>query len=201
MVQLMAGDLLGYGSLLLLDLPEAPPSASEFEMPELALPVETPEETEAFVDIADVDFPVYEQVYGEISIPSADILCPLLYGDTNKALTQGAGQYIGSRIIGYGGTTMVCAHVNRHFKTLSQVQIGDEIMVRTRYGVYFYKVTYVGVHEHTDDSVYDLTREDENLVLYTCFYDYSGIGSVKKRLFVCADYVSGPMIRDGGGEA
>ncbi len=194
-VQAAAGDLLGYGSMLLLDLPEEDFSVSTF-----ALPEEIPNETAPYVDIADVDFPVYEQVYGELSIPTADILCPLVYGDTETALSRGAGQYIGSRIIGYGGTTFICAHVNRQFKNLNQVQVGDEIVVRTQYGVYTYEVSYVGVHERTDDSIYDLAREEENLVLYTCYYDYSGIGSVKKRFFVCADYTSGPMIRDGGTE-
>ncbi len=192
-VQAVAGDVLGYASLLLLDLPEDNTSVSAFELPE-----EIPEETQSFVDIADVTFPAYEQVYGELNIPTADILCPLVYGDSEYALSKGAGQYIGSRIIGYSGTTFICAHINRQFKNLHKVQVGDKVQVRTQYGAYTYQVTYVGVHEADDDSFYDLTREDENLVLYTCYYDYSGIGSVKKRFFVCADYVSGPLIRDGG---
>jgi hypothetical protein len=46
--------------------------------------------------------------------------------------------------------------------------------------------------------VYDLSREDENVVLYTCYFQQTALGNVKMRFFVCADYVSGPLIVDGG---
>ena len=108
------------------------------------------------------------------------------------------GQYIGSMIVGYGGTTLACAHVNRQLKNLHKTQIGDQIQIRTTYGVYTYEIKYTGIHDASDDSIYDLGREDENLVLYTCYYQKTALGSVKKRFFVCADYVSGPMIVDWG---
>ena len=188
------GDVIGYGSVLLLDMPLEDTVSEDLE----AALVKDNIVKEERIHISEVDFPGYEQVYGELSIPKAKILCPLVYGDTESALRKGAGQYIGSTIIGYGGTTMVCAHVNRQFKNLHKVKPGHEIQVRTTYGVYTYKVKYVGVHSATDSSVYDLAREDENLVLYTCYYQYTALGSVKKRFFVCADYVSGPMIVDRG---
>lgn len=191
---LSVGDVVGYGSVLLLN----PTTTNTGNTPPELVP-----EGEFFapqdkVDIADIDFPVYEQVFGELSIPSADILCPLVYGDTEKALRMGAGQYIGSTIVGYGGTTMICAHVSRHFRDLHKVQVGDLIQIRTTYGAYTYEVKHTGVYSATDESAYDLAREDENLILYTCYYEQSGLGSVRKRLFVHADYVSGPMIWDGG---
>ena len=49
-------------------------------------------------------------------------------------------------------------------------------------------------------TVYDLSREDENVVMYTCYYQMTALGSVKMRYFVCADLVSGPLIVDGGGK-
>lgn len=186
------GDIVGYGSILLMEKPSTNHNITDF-----FVPVEIDKETPDTVDIKDVTFPTYEQPYGELSIPSVDILCPFVYGDTKLALKRGAAQYIGSSIIGYGGTTIACAHVNRHFKNLHKVQIGDTIQIRTTYGVYTYSVKYVGVHDASDDSIYDMAREDENLVLYTCYYEYTSLGSVKKRFFVCADYLSGPMIVDG----
>ena len=189
----IAGDVVGYGSLLLID-----PAEPDYRVSDFLAPAEPGKGTADTVDIKNITFPSYEQVYGEISIPSVDILYPFVYGDTEPALKKGVGQYTGSTIIGYGGTTLACAHVNRQFKNLHKTKVGDTIQVRTAYGVYTYEVKYVGVHDARDSSVYDIDREDENLVLYTCYYQRSGLSSVKKRFFVCADYVSGPMIMDWG---
>ena len=195
-INTFAGDLVGYGSLLLMD-----PVAPDHDVSDFLAPAEPGKGTADTIDIKDITFPKYEQVYGEISIPSVNIQYPFVYGDTEKALKKGVGQFIGSTIVGYGGTTMACAHVNRQFKNLHKTKVGDTVEIRTSYGVYTYEVKYVGVHSATDDSIYDLAREDENLVLYTCYYQRTALGSVKKRFFVCADYVSGPMIVDWGNMA
>lgn len=187
------GDIIGFGSVLLMN-----PATQTHQVGDFLAPPKPGEGTADFVDVKDVDFPVYEQVYGELSIPNADILCPLVYGDSEPALKKGAGQYIGSMIVGYPGTTLVCAHVNRQFRNLHNVKVGDTVQVRTTYGVYTYEVKYVGVHYEWDNSVYDLMREDENIVMYTCYYQYTSIGSVKMRFYVAADYVSGPLIKDWG---
>ncbi len=192
------GDIVGYGSVLLMN---PVPDDSVSEQLESSLLKENIVSDEEYVDISEVEFPTYEKVYGEISVPDADILCPLVFGDTETAMSKGAGQYIGSSIIGYGGTTMICAHVTRQFKNLHKVKPGNLVQIRTTYGVYTYEVKYVGVHSATDDSIYDLSREDENIVMYTCYYQQTALGSVKKRFFVCADYVSGPMIVDRGGQS
>lgn len=189
------GDVFGYASLLFMKLPN-----ENYEVEEFFVPADTEEVLADTVDITEISFPDYEKVYGEISIPSVGILCPLIYGDTDKALKTGACQYIGSTIIGYGGTTMISAHVNRHFKKLHKVKIGDQIQIRTHYGVYTYDVKYVGVHSADDTTLYDLSTPEEKVVLYTCYYERTALGNVKKRFFVCADYVSGPMIVDGGGQ-
>ena len=44
-----------------------------------------------------------------------------------------------------------------------------EIRVTTYYGEYVYEVTATAVHEATDDTSYDFSRTDENLILYTCY--------------------------------
>ncbi len=184
-LNLTVGDVIGYGSVLFMKT-ENISDAENLFMPS--------SKESGTVNIKDVDFPKYEKVYGEILINSVGIDCPLIYGDSTRALWRGACQYIGSTIIGYGGTTIVAAHVNRHFKNLSKVKVDDYIKVNTTYGVYIYKVVYTGVHADSDKTAYDLTREDENLVLYTCFYQRTAFGSVKKRFFVRADFVSGPLI-------
>ena len=68
-----------------------------------------------------------------------------------------------------------------------------EIRVTTYYGVYVYEVTGTAVHEATDDTSYDFSRTDENLILYTC-YPFDSLGYTPFRFFVYADYVSGPAL-------
>ena len=184
------GDIIGYGSILFM-------RTEDYGQYDADNMFEPSSKESGSVNIKDIKFPSYERVYGEIEIHSANIHCPLIYGDSTRALWRGACQYIGSTIIGYGGTTMVAAHVNRHFENLNQVKVGDFIKVTTTYGVYLYKVSYTGVHFAYDNSVYDMNRKDENLVLYTCYYEQTALGNVKKRFFVCADYFSGPLIDKG----
>ncbi len=186
-INFSVGDVIGYANVLFMRTEDY----GQYDAENIFEPSAKDSGT---VNIKDITFPSYEKVYGEIIIDSVDIHCPLIYGDSERALWRGACQYIGSKIIGYGGTTMIAAHVNRHFKNLNKVSLDDYIKVTTTYGTYLYKVKYTGVHSATDNSIYDLTREDENIVLYTCFYEKTSFGSVKKRFFVCADYVSGPMI-------
>lgn len=182
------GDVLGYAGMVFLN---EPPRMDE-QMGNIFIPAD---ENVSSVDIAQVEFPQYETVYGQIQIDSVGIDCPLIYGDSDKALKQGACQYIGSFIIGYGGTTLVAAHNNRHFKNLPSVKEGDTIKVTTSYGVYRYRVVATAVKSDSDATAYDLAREDENLILYTCFFENTPVGSVKKRFYVYGDYLSGPMIQ------
>ena len=181
------GDVIGYGQVLFMEQPANNDAENIFE---------PSAKNSGTVNIKDVTFPTYERVYGHITIDSGPIDCPLVYGDTETAIARGAGQYIGSRIIGYGGTTLICAHINRQFANLHNVKAGDYIKIATTYGSYVYKVSYAGVNAADDKTVFDLSREDENVVLYTCYYQRTAFGSVKMRYFVCADYVSGPMIVD-----
>jgi len=184
------GDVIGYGSVLFMKTDSGSYQVEDF----MSETMPSVDEEKDVVYLSDITFPTYNTVYGQIIIPSAEIDCPLVYGDSNEALQKGAGQYMGSRILGYGGTTLIGGHVSRHFATLPRVQVGDMIEIRTTYGVYTYQVRHTGIHSAKDESVYDLSREDENLVLYTCHYQNVALGSVNGRYFVCADYVSGPML-------
>lgn len=186
-------DIVNIGNVFLIDTKiNANNPVNDFLDPDLLAPEDQIPEGGIF--IGDIDFPTYESVYGEMTIESIGLQCPLVYGDSEAAMAKGVGQYIGSRIVGYPGTTLICAHVNRQFANLHNVQVGDLIVVRTTYGTYTYKTVNVGVYSADDPTAFDLSREDENLALYTCYYEMTPLGSVKKRFFVHADYVSGPLL-------
>lgn len=189
LLRLLVGDVAGYTGLVFLN---NPPVLSD-ELQSIFEPLSED------ISLEEITFPGYETIYGRIEIESVGIDCPLVYGDSDKALRGGAGQYIGSFIVGYGGTTLIAGHNNRHFETLPQVKEGDVIKITTSYGVYRYRITSTAIKSDTDTSAYDLRREDENVILYTCIHEMTPVGDVKKRFYVYGDYMSGPMLKGGRG--
>lgn len=188
LLQALIGDVIGYAGMLFLD---NPPVLSD-ELNNIFVP---PSDDRIGVKLSDIEFPSYETIYGQIEIESVNINIPLVYGDSDKALQGGAGQYIGSFIIGYGGTTLIAGHnISRQFGRLPGVSIGDIIKITTSYGVFRYRVADTAVKTDSDTSAYDLNRADENVVLYTCYYERTPVGSIKKRFYVYGEFLSGPML-------
>ncbi|MEG2597788.1 MAG: sortase, partial [Oscillospiraceae bacterium] len=77
--------------------------------------------------------------------------------------------------------------------TLGKAKKGDLIQFNTSYGKYVYQITGSKIAVDTDVSAYDLTREADNLIIYTC-YPFDRLGFTADRYFVYADYLSGPTI-------
>lgn len=149
---------------------------------------------EPTVPLADIEFPKPDTAFGEIEIPSCEIKCTLFYGNSEAVLDAGAGQYIGSCIPGYCATSLITAHNNTHFAGLDKIQAGDEIIVRTTYGVYRYAVLSTAIFSEDSDEAYALTKGKEMLTLYTCYRRFTSIGKISERFYVYADLVSGPAI-------
>ena len=59
--------------------------------------------------------------------------------------------------------------------------------------MYTYEVTDTKILDYQDSTAYDFTRQDENLILYTC-YPFDALGFTPNRYFVYAKYISGPVI-------
>ena len=79
------GDVIGYGSVLFMKRESAYEAQNIFE----------PSSKESgTVNIEDIRFPKFKDVYGEIIIESAGIDCPLVFGDSEACLARGAGQYL-----------------------------------------------------------------------------------------------------------
>ena len=146
-----------------------------------------------------VEFPHYGNQFAEIKIPDCDIACPLFMGDGDVALSNGAGIYYGSFLPGYGGTTLIAGHNNTYFNGLKNAAAGQEVIIRTSYGNYTYKIRETAVKEALDTTAYDLAADYENLVLYTC-YPFDEIGLTKYRFFVYADLIEGIPLEKTNGE-
>ncbi|MBO0473377.1 hypothetical protein IGL98_002364 [Enterococcus sp. DIV0840] len=140
-------------------------------------------------------YPVGGDQFGEVVIDKVGINEPLYYGDSEEILRLGAGQYIGSMIPGDLGTTLIGGHNLPSFGKIYYLEPGDKINIHTHYGDYTYQVTEVKVADYKDPAVNTKLgdRTKRSLILYTC-YPLDAIGLTPERVFVSADYVSGPII-------
>ncbi len=152
------------------------------------------EKQDTVIHVSEIKFPKVGQKYAHITIPNTGVDCDVYYGDAMKIIRKGPGQFEGSKLPGFGSTTLVAAHVTTHFKGLQYVNIGDTIYYTTTYGAYEYEVTDILVVNAKNAKVaYDLRADYDNLVLYTC-YPFHAVAFRAERYFVCAKMVSGPKI-------
>lgn len=145
------------------------------------------------INASDVEFPSVDKQFGELKIANRDVSAKLFFGDGKIPLRNGAGVYAGSFIPGYGKTILVAGHNNTYFNGLKNVKKGDIVKIGTSYGNYEYKITDTKIYNADNKKAYDLSRNEENLILYTC-YPFDMLGITEKRFFVYAEKLSGPKI-------
>ena len=153
----------------------------------------TNEYKQEYINIGDVQYPKYGQQFGQLIIDDCNVDTKLFFGDGNIPLRNGVGTYNGSFIPGYGKTILVAGHNNTFFNGLKHAKKGQIVKIRTSYGNYKYEITDTAVKKATDSSAYDLSANEENLIMYTC-YPFDELGLTVNRYFVYAKFVSGPII-------
>ena len=72
-------------------------------------------------------------------------------------------------IPGEGKTILLAGHNNTFFNDLQHAEAGATVTITTHYGVYTYEITGTEILDYQDETAYDFTRTDENLILYTCY--------------------------------
>ena len=163
------------------------------------VPVEDTSETPENPDKPDIVkasgfvFPSYEDQFGELIIEDCQIKADLYFGDSWYVLGNGVGIYNGSAIPGYGRTILIAGHNNTYFNGLKHAKEGQIVKIRTNYGNYQYEITGTKITDNEDRSAYDLGKNEENLIMYTC-YPFDTLGLTNLRAFIYAKYVSGPVI-------
>lgn len=140
-----------------------------------------------------VTFPSTGDKYGILTIDGTQVNADLYFGDSKRELKLGLGQYNGSCFPGTGGTVLISGHNNSAFKDLKSAKVGAMVNIRTNYGVYTYEITSTAIKKATDKSAYDLFKNEENLVLYTC-YPFDKLGITADRYFVYGKIVAGPKV-------
>lgn len=143
-----------------------------------------------------ITWPQYGEHYAELSCDTIELHAPVYFGDNKEILREGAGQYIGSFLPGYGRLILLSGHNTTYFKPLKNVKEGDIFTFTTNYGVYQYEVTGIRVADNGDATMYNLLQEEEQLVMYTCYPFEALAGTKTERMFVYAKKIAGPNVVD-----
>jgi sortase A len=106
-----------------------------------------------------------------LRVSSIGVEAPVVEGDDWEALKQGAGHHIGSANPGESGNCIISAHNDIYgeiFRHLSDVDLGDEVLVYTASQVYRYVITQKRIIEPDDVSVMYPTSSPL-LTLISCY--------------------------------
>lgn len=144
---------------------------------------------------SEVTVPSTGSRYGTIICDDIGLKAPLYYGDTDKILSRGAGQYTGSGLPGEGRIILAGAHDTGYFEVLEKAEKGQKINVCTSYGNFVYRITDLRVADVSYVSTGDLEKtDDEKLMLYTCYPFGAVFDRSEQRYFVTAEKISGPVL-------
>lgn len=136
-----------------------------------------------------VALPLRGQAYAELVIPRLDLDMIVVQGTDEESLKKGPGHYPDTADpwdatgrVGIAGHRTTYLHP---FYNLDQLQVGDEITLRTEYGTFAYSVSRVFVVASTGSGVVLTQTSTPTLVLTTCNPRFSS----SQRLIVTADRV------------
>lgn len=133
------------------------------------------------------NYPEYGTQYATIEIPKIDVNLPVYFGDTLEILKKGVGHSSGSYFPGEGGSIIYMGHNSKKmFRRFSELQMGNEITVKTSYGEYKYKIYDMQLIKETELEKLPIQKEKEILMVYTC-YPFNNIGYTTQRYVVYAE--------------
>lgn len=145
------------------------------------------EPTELSEDNKIKNYPEYGTKYATIEIPKIDVNLPVYFGDTLEILKNGVGHSSGSYFPGEGGSIIYMGHNSKKvFRRFSELQKGNEIIVKANYGEYKYKIYDMQLIKETDVDKLPIQKDKEILMIYTC-YPFNNIGYATQRYVVYAE--------------
>jgi sortase A len=121
---------------------------------------------------------------GKVEIPKLHLSAIVFQGTNDGVLDRGVGHMDQSALPGQSGNVVLAAHRDSYFRSLKDIQQGDQITVTTEDGPRDYKVESTEIVAPTDVSVAGPTP-DPTLTLITC-YPFYYIGHAPKRFIVRA---------------
>jgi sortase A len=128
----------------------------------------------------------YEQgsAIGRLDIPRLGLSVVVLEGSDAGTLRLGVGRLRNSALPSEPGNVVIAGHRDTFFRSLREIQPGDEISLRTPEGAFSYTVDWTKVVKPTDTSVI-MPTTSAALTLVTC-YPFYYVGSAPERFIVRA---------------
>ena len=134
--------------------------------------------------LAPVVAPRNGAVVGKLEIPRVKVSVIVVEGADSRDLKHAAGHISGTALPGERGNLGIAAHRDTFFRPLRDVRRGDNIVLHTLRGDYWYSVASTSVVLPDDIHALD-SAGSETMTLVTC-YPFYFIGSAPKRYVVMA---------------
>lgn len=134
-----------------------------------------------------INYPEYGTQYATIEIPKINVNLPIYFGDTLEILKKGVGHSSGSYFPGEGGSIIYMGHNSINvFRRFSELQKENDIIVKTNYGEYTYKIYDMKLIKETEVDKLPIQKDKEILMIYTC-YPFNNIGYATQRYVIYAE--------------
>jgi len=123
-----------------------------------------------------------------LRIPSRNIEVPVFDSTNETALNRGSGHVTGTSLPGDRGNVAIAAHRDGFFRSLEDIEIGDEIELTTLEGQQIFRVSKLDVVDPLNVGVLNPT-EDTAITLITC-YPFNYVGAAPDRFIVRATLIN-----------
>lgn len=121
---------------------------------------------------------------GILTIEKLNIQVPIYNGTDDVTLDRGAGRIKGMAKMDEDANLGISGHRDGFFRTLKDIEVGDDIEIQTTRGVEKYAVTAINIVPKSNVSVLD-PKTEKTLTLVTC-YPFYFVGHAPKRYIVTA---------------
>jgi sortase A len=134
-------------------------------------------------EASEIQVPSVGVHYGNITCDRIDLGAPIYYGDSETILLKGVGHYTASGLPGEGKPILIGGHDISYFAPLKEIETSDIVIIDTNYGQFEYKVLSTRITDPQDTTAYDLSLQEEQLILYTC-YPFGQLIGERERYFI-----------------
>ena len=142
------------------------------------------------LELSESRIPELDTQYAMITCKSIKLTAPVYYGDSDASLESGVGQYPQGGFPGEGKPILISGHDATFFAPLEEIQAGDKIKIKADYGTFEYMVTGTRIADKADTTAYNLNKDKEQLILYTCYPFGKVTGDRDDRFFVYCDRIT-----------